>query len=290
MEVFIWTEEAFDGHHGYLRGGVIEFQMDHSLLLKEYIKWGIVMFYSGLLSVSFRGKSAEQIVKEAKENGLKFIEWGSDVHVPIRDDERLQEVVALQKEYGISCCSYGTYFYLGEDSLEDLPEYIRNAKALGTDILRLWAGKKNPDLYTEEEKQAFFQECRKAAKIAEEANVTLCLECHNHTYTENKDSALEIMEAVNSPAFKMYWQPGTDKSIEDNIEYLRLIKKWIVHIHVYHWENQKPVPLENGRQHWLTYMKEFDDDRYFLMEFMPDSAPDRLAIQTATLQSFIACF
>lgn len=248
------------------------------------------MFYSGLLSVTYRGKTVAEIVKEAKECGLKFIEWGSDVHAPIHNEVRIQEIVDLQKRYGISCCSYGTYYYLGEDRLEDLPAYIQVAKALGTDILRLWAGKKDSQLYTQEEKTVFFDICRKAAKMAEEANVTLCLECHNNTYTNTKEGAMELMEQVNSPAFKMYWQPSTTESVEYNLEYLRAIKDKIVHIHVFHWINNHPVPLEEGREAWLTYMREFNDDCYFLMEFMPDSAPNRLKTQTATLESFIANF
>ena len=245
------------------------------------------MFYSGLLSVSFRGKTVAEIVKEAKACGLDYIEWGSDVHVPIRDEARLQEVVSLQKQYGLTCCSYGTYFYLGEDPLEDLPAYIHVAKSLGTNILRLWAGKRNSECYTKEEKDSFFALCRQAARIAEIENVILCMECHNNTYTNTKEGALELMNQVNSPAFRMYWQPSTSEAVEYNLEYLRAIKEKIVHIHVFHWVNNHPVPLEEGRDAWMAYMKEFEDDRYFLMEFMPDSAPNRLAIQAATLQSFI---
>ena len=45
--------------------------------------------------------SPKEIVKAAKTEGLSCIEWGSDVHAPCNDYERLQEIVALQQEYGI---------------------------------------------------------------------------------------------------------------------------------------------------------------------------------------------
>ena len=40
------------------------------------------MYQIGLVSVSFRGLSPEEIIRIAKDAGLSRIEWGSDVHAP----------------------------------------------------------------------------------------------------------------------------------------------------------------------------------------------------------------
>ena len=71
------------------------------------------MHYPGLVSISFRSHSPEEIIHEAVRANLTHIEWGSDVHAPCHDIPRLEHIAALQKQYGISCCSYGTYFRLG---------------------------------------------------------------------------------------------------------------------------------------------------------------------------------
>ena len=63
-------------------------------------------------------------------------------------------------------------------------------------------------------------QCREAAKIAEAEGVTLCLECHRNSYTETKEGALDVMQTVDSPAFRMYWQPNQYRTIEENIERL----------------------------------------------------------------------
>ena len=72
----------------------------------------------GVVSVSFRDKSEEEILSAARAAGLSFIEWGSDVHAPCNDIEKLKRISELQGAYGISCSSYGTYFRLGVTPVE----------------------------------------------------------------------------------------------------------------------------------------------------------------------------
>ena len=96
------------------------------------------MFNTGLVSISFRSLSPEQIVDYMLEAGLRYVEWGSDVHAKKDDIESLNKIAALQQEKGIICSSYGTYFRLCVTPIEELPKYIHAAKTLGTNILRLW--------------------------------------------------------------------------------------------------------------------------------------------------------
>lgn len=70
----------------------------------------------GLVSVSFRQHSPKEILEVTRSAGLSCIEWGSDVHAPCRDIERLREIAALQKEYGIVCSSYGHLFSFGRNA------------------------------------------------------------------------------------------------------------------------------------------------------------------------------
>jgi len=242
---------------------------------------------AGLVSVSFRPLSPEEVIRGAADAGLKFIEWGSDVHAPCQNEERLAEIVALQDKYSVSCCSYGTYFRLGVNAMEELPAYIRAAKQLGTDILRLWCYNKNADDVTTEEKEFLFGECRKAAKIAEENGVTLCLECHKKSYTETKEGALELMQAVNSPAFRMYWQPNQSRTIAQNLEYVSLLKEYIVHIHVFQWKNAEKLPLETGLEEWTQYLSNLGGDHMCLLEFMPDNSIESLPREAASLKKLI---
>ncbi len=244
-------------------------------------------FKLGLVSISFRKYSVEEIIKALKKAGLRFIEWGSDVHAPFNDIEKLNKIASMQKENDIECSSYGTYFKLGTDDLGKLEEYIEAAKILGTDILRLWCGDKNPLKYSKEEKENLFEECKKAGKIAQKHNVTLCMECHQNTYTEEKEAALELMNNISSPHFKMYWQPNQFRKEDENTEYLKLLLPHILHIHVFNWENENRYPLELAKKEWKQYLSNLKEKHTLLLEFMPDDKIESLDKEAYSLKKFL---
>lgn len=245
------------------------------------------MHKTGLVSISFREHSPEEIIQAAAAAGLQYIEWGSDIHAPCDDEDRLQEIVTLMAQYGVSCCAYGTYFRIGVTPVEELPGYIRGAKLLGTNIIRLWAGEKSPWEFTEAERQYFLSQCREIAAMAEKAGVIMCLECHRNTYTETKECALEIMESVNSPAFRMYWQPHQMRTVEENIQYARALKDYTLHIHTFQWKGTGKFPLAEGIDEWKAYLKEFTGEHYLLLEFMPDHRIETLPRETEALNQIV---
>lgn len=199
----------------------------------------------------------------------------------------MAELANLQAATGLSCCSYGTYFRLGFTPLEELPEYIRAAKPLGTKTLRLWAGQKKASDCTEEERSAFLAHCAQAAEIARLHNVVLCLECHRRSYTETKEGALELMQYVNSPHFRMYWQPNPDISVEDNLAYIRALREYIMHVHVFHWTGGQRLPLRDGIDVWSRYLSELGGDHHLLLEFMPDDKVESLQVEAHALHELI---
>jgi len=242
----------------------------------------------GLVSISFRKHSAEEIIGEVKKNGLCCIEWGSDVHACHEDDDAIGKIVSLQKEAGIFTSSYGTYFRFGESDVCELEGYILAAKKLGTDILRLWCGTKGSLDYTDEEKEEIYNAAREAAKIAEKHQVYLCMECHPNTLTDRKESALELMKAVDSPWFKMYWQPNQFETIDENIRYIKLLKPYITHIHVFNWEGSEHYPLRDNPDKWIAYLNELGEEkRVLLLEFMPDHRIESLKEEAEALEDII---
>lgn len=245
------------------------------------------MFYSGLVSISFREHSPEKILWAASRFQLKYVEWGSDIHAPCQDLTKLRSIVALQNRYGISCSSYGTYFRLGHSDISELSQYIQAAKILGTHILRIWAGRKKASDCTKEERDKLFAQCRKAAAMAEEHGVILCLECHRRTYTETKEGALELMKAIDSPYFKMYWQPNPDISLAENLEYISLLNPYITHIHVFNWAKDQRLPMKDGREAWEAYLSALTGDHHLLLEFMPDDRIQSLAAEAEALNNMI---
>lgn len=248
------------------------------------------MFKTGVVSVSFRALSVDEVIRYTKEAGLHAIEWGSDVHAPYADLERINYIAKAQKEAGLYCSSYGTYFKLGQQDTEELRGYIAAAKILGTDILRLWCGNKNYSDMTEEEREYIISESKKAAKIAEELGAVLCMECHNNSFTDSLDGALCLMKSVNSTAFRMFWQPAINRSVEDNVEYAKAIAKYTYNVHVYYYEGGVKHPLADGADSWRKYLACFSGNENLLLEFMPDNSPDSLMAEAKTLNMLASEF
>ena len=236
----------------------------------------------GLVSVSFRGHTPKEILEAMKANGLAVIEWGSDVHAPANDKEALLSIAALQAQYGITCSSYGTYFRLGVTPIEELEAYIAAAALLGTDVLRLWCGAKSGADMTGEEREALLAVCREAAAIAASHHVTLCMECHRKTFTERVEDALWLMAAVDSPHFKMYWQPFQWQTVAENIENAAKIAPHALHVHV-----SAKLPLGEAFADWRAYLQHFSTPRTLLLEFMPNDTLDELQTEAAALKNII---
>ena len=241
----------------------------------------------GLVSVSFRKHSPKEIIKAVKNAGLSCIEWGSDIHAPCRDTEKLHEIVRLQAEYGVTCSSYGTYFRLGVTPLEELPDYIAAAKILGTNILRVWGGTKKGADMTSEEFFDFTETCKKAAAMAEEAGVILCMECHMLSVTETPNYGVALLEAVNSPAFRMYWQPFQWLDPAGSLAVAGTYAPYAEHLHVFNWRGSQKLPLAEAVEDWKAYLSVLPPPRALLLEFMPDDRMESLPAEAEALRKII---
>ena len=238
----------------------------------------------GLVSVSFRNNSIEEIIATAKRVGLSCIEWGSDVHASPDNLHNLKEIYQKTKNAGLYCCSYGTYFRLGTTDIKELEKYIDAAEILGTNVLRLWCGNKDSEEYSEAETQALFDECKKAAKIAEKRGVYLCMECHGWSYTNSEASAVRLMQEVNSEHFKMYWQPNQFRFFEENMSYAAAVSEKTEIIHVFNWKGKERFPLADAVEPWKQYLSNFSTEKTLLLEFMPDDRIESLPEETKALK------
>lgn len=244
-------------------------------------------YVKGLVSVSFRGQSPEEIVRAAAEAGLSCIEWGSDVHAPCNETERLQEIVRLQTEYHINCSSYGTYFRLGVTPLDELDAYIDAAKMLGTDVLRLWCGSTSGREMKQDERDALMWACQRAASLAEARGVTICTECHKNTFTEDPEDTVALMQSIGSTHFKTYWQPFQWLTPEENLQIARQVAPYTEHLHVFHWRGAEKLPLADAVDTWRDYLRVFPKPKTLLLEFMPDGRLESLAGEARALQAVI---
>ena len=240
----------------------------------------------GLVSISFRSHSPEEILAAMQKAGLRVIEWGSDVHAMPYDREHLLSLAELGRAYGVSVCSYGTYFRLGVTPLSELGDYIEAAKLLGTRILRLWCGSKSGVDMTEEERDALFSVCREASLLAEAQGVLLCMECHKGTFTERVEDSLLLMRRINSPAFRMYYQPHQWRTVEENLLMAEALAPYTEILHVFQWKESERFSLLKGIEEWRKYLSSFERQP-LLLEFMPDDRIESLCAEADALRCIV---
>lgn len=254
------------------------------------------MFKTGVVSVSFRTKSAGEIIEAAARANLPIIEWGGDVHSPAGDVDAANRIKSLCDSASVKLLTYGSYFGIGVNPSSEFDGVIASAKALGVDIIRVWGYKKVFSEYASEEWQTVVKEGRTAAEMAAEAGMKVCLECHNGTVTENFECALKYIEAVGNPALRMYWQYNEKRDFEYNMASARAIAPYTECIHVFnHDENGEKASLSAGFEKWRKYLEVFvkespEKEMPLLLEFMPDGKIETLDKEGKALRELVSYF
>ena len=128
----------------------------------------------GLCSVTFRKKSAAQIVLIAKKAGIQYIEWGGDIHVTNADEARI--VKSLCDNEGIKISSYGSYFKASEYDENEWKKICKIAKIMDAPSVRIWLGNKNSEDTSEKEYRTLLDNTRKMCDIAAEYGVIVWYE------------------------------------------------------------------------------------------------------------------
>ena len=107
------------------------------------------------------------------------------------------------------------------------------------------------------------------------------------SFTERPEDALTLMRAVDSPHFRIYWQPFQTRTVEQNLAYLRALAPYVTHLHVFQWKGADRFPLADGIAEWQAYLALLDTPHTLLLEFMPDDRLETLAREADALRQMI---
>ncbi len=229
----------------------------------------------GLCSVSFRLLSVEEIIRQVKENGLNCIEWGGDVHVPVNDTENAERVRKLTLEAGLKILSFGSYYKC--ESAEGFEAVSKAAELLGARIIRIWAGTKDAEQYSQEEFSRLISVVRQCADIAKTRKQSLAFEFHFGTYNNSPTNAKRLLKAVDRENVKTYWQPmywrdyeSNEGEIDINVKSIKELYDDIVGVHIYGWKKYQRFPLVEYLEKWKAYDKALPDTNGYLEFFLND--------------------
>ncbi|HET6486745.1 MAG TPA: TIM barrel protein [Spirochaetia bacterium] len=251
------------------------------------------MIEPGLVSVTFRKLHPSEIVALAARTGLSVIEWGGDIHVPHGQVGRAREVRRMTLEAGLRVASYGSYYTLGSRKGPAFEAVVDTALALGAPVIRVWAGERGSAEADDAYRHLVADDSHRTAELAGAAGLVTAFEFHHGTLTDTAASARELLERVNHPAARTYWQPATELDGSSNEAGLGLILSWLVNVHVYqiHANGQERLPLSDGAEPWSHYLSMLAVNgrpHYAMLEFVRDDSPDAFVEDAADLRRWVA--
>ncbi|MFQ6163630.1 sugar phosphate isomerase/epimerase family protein [Sinorhizobium meliloti] len=251
-------------------------------------------FEPALCTVTFRNLPAGEIVALAAKAKLAAIEWAGDVHVPPGDAYTARTVGYLCERAGLKT-SYGSYIAPPTDDLSALAPALATAVALGASNIRIWPGARQRDsrVYSPEERRAVANVIRDMATEAARHGVTVSLEYHPQSLTDETGSALSLIEAVAHPNVYLYWQPRPGLPLDDAVTEIARIGEHISHVHVFAWDGDRNrLPLASAADYWQTALaamppSRWTGRRFAMLEFVAGDDPGAFLADAATLRKIL---
>ena len=163
----------------------------------------------GIATIALRKYDILHAIDIAAEAGFLGIEvWGKPPHIPEPvDQDHLLAIRDRIRGYELEVSMLGSYV---NPSLVDFEaradRAIDTAKVLGTRIIRVWAGDREPHEANEENWTDIIRAMREFALRAEYHGLTLAMEMHSGTLCATPEGALRVIEQSGSPNLKLNFQ------------------------------------------------------------------------------------
>ncbi|UVF21696.1 sugar phosphate isomerase/epimerase [Microvirga terrae] len=252
-------------------------------------------FRPGLCSVTFRTLAPRTVVRLAAECGIAGIEWGGDVHVPPGQPDFARHVRRLTEDAGLSVISYGSYIAPPSDDEQAFATVLETAQALGAPNIRIWPGSRNRDsaTYSPDERAHAAALIRRMARLADAVSVTLGLEYHPNSLTDERASAQRLMAEIDDPNVFLYWQPRPGLPLDEALDEFRAVGSDTSHVHVFAWDREKTrYPLADQRDYWTEILTNapatrWPGERFAILEFVRDDSPEQFRADAAVFRQVL---
>jgi len=249
----------------------------------------VLMIRTGLVSVTFRQLSAEEIISNVEQAALDGIEWGGDIHVPHGDVARAKEVKRHTHEAGVQVAAYGSYYRVGvsEESGLSFKSVLESAIALEAPLIRVWPGDTGSADADDAFRNQVVEDALRIADMAAKENISIAYEWHVNTLTDTFDSAMTLLQEASHPHLRTLWQPTSGVNHNDCLSELTEIHNHLNNIHVTCVVDGERKALREGRAQWHDYLRAADTNgktRYALLEFVRDDSLDAFREDAETLK------
>lgn len=246
------------------------------------------MLFTGLCSVSFRRKTVDEIVSICEDLGIRGIEWGADIHVPAGDITNARIVGDKTRAAGLEVCAYGSYFKCDGES-GDVRSVLDTAAALGAPVVRVWAGAKGSSVADIAYRVRVAQSIRETVELASERGMSVALEYHEGTLTDTVESALDLIQLVDHPELRLFWQSRGKGDFLSDVAELDAMLPLLENVHCFHWGAtgwDDKRGLSEGIQEWTEFLRKVASTRrkhYVCFEFIKGDSVQQLRRDVQTL-------
>jgi len=249
------------------------------------------MLKTGLVSVTFRKLTPQQIAELVARAGMDGIEWGGDVHVPHGDCACAREVRKLTLDAGLAVASYGSYYRVGEAQDFSFSQALDTAVELGAPLIRVWAGGRGSDDADAAYRAAVAEESREVAAQAAEAGLAVAYEFHGHTLTDTAESALDLLRAADHPNLFTYWQRPRGLSAAQSDASLAAVLPQLANVHVQWSRGLEVFAPTSASEEWRRLLGLAATgparERFAMIEFVEGDVPEQLLEDAAGLREVV---
>ena len=256
------------------------------------------MLLTGLVSVTFRQKTPEEVLNCVEAAGLEAIEWGGDIHVPAGDLAAARQVGNLTRARHLAIPTYGSYYRAGvpadEQKSPPFQAVLATAAELGAGGIRVWTHLVSSQKASADQWARTIEDLARIRDLAAAKGLLVYLEYHNNTLNDRDASTRRLLEAVDG--IYTFWQPLNELTRDENIKTLAAARIRLAHLHVFSDQGSSCL-LETGEQDWQTYFGLLpeqdslparpDQPRCLMIEFVKDQSEDSLLADARTLRAWI---
>ena len=188
----------------------------------------------GLCTIAFRERPLDEVIAIASDYGFGGVEiWGQEPHISAEyDADRVKMVRDMVSQRGLEISALGAYVNpLMPEYEKQLAEAFNIAAGLGTDLVRIWSRGGPSKTIDLNEKRLITSRLISSAQSGQSRGLTLGLEMHNNNLTDSVASIMELLETVNSPSLKTYYQPTFRADADEPHEAAQKLAPHVVNVH-----------------------------------------------------------
>jgi 3-dehydroshikimate dehydratase len=251
------------------------------------------MLTPGLVSITFRALTPDEIIRLVVQAGPQPIEWGGDIHVPEGNLERARQVGRSTRDAGLAVSAYGSYYRLGGvDKVASFERTLASAVELGAPTIRVWAGGKGSADALPQERGEIIEDALRISEKAARAGITISLEYHGGTLTDTQESVRSLLNELADPNIQFLWQPPTGESVEMCVDRLNDVLPRMRNVHVFQWwpTHRDRLPLIEGEACWRVYIdivRKSGRSAEFLLEFVANESPEQFLADATSLRRLL---